>query len=338
MNLRTGPYGGGNQFGQSLTQFLYHQGIEVVHELVAHDIDVILVTETRRWLDICAFDMAEAVQYRSRHPRTAVVLRINECDERKDNRFKLLNRLLLASAKSADHVVYISQWLQDLFATQLAPIRERSSVIRNGGDTSLFNRQGFTPWSGVGTLKLVTHHWGGHWNKGFDVYTYLDRLIGGSLRGRFEFTYIGNLPAGVRLHNSTVLSPTSGPALAALLKRHHAYITASINEPAGMHHVEAALCNLPIIYRVSGALPEYCKTIGVPLHTPDDVLGALDLLRQRYSRLVQNATRYENTADHMAEQYVGLFSRIQPRTKSRLIWPLRFKATALYLKDWASLR
>ena len=30
-----------------------------------------------------------------------------------------------------------------------------------------------------------------------------------------------------------------------------------------MHHIEGILCGLPIIYRESGALPEYCKKYGI---------------------------------------------------------------------------
>ena len=30
-----------------------------------------------------------------------------------------------------------------------------------------------------------------------------------------------------------------------------------------MHHIEGIMCGLPIIYRESGALPEYCKSYGV---------------------------------------------------------------------------
>ena len=30
-----------------------------------------------------------------------------------------------------------------------------------------------------------------------------------------------------------------------------------------MHHIEGALCGLPILFRNSGSLPEYCKKYGV---------------------------------------------------------------------------
>ena len=36
--------------------------------------------------------------------------------------------------------------------------------------------------------------------------------------------------------------------IAEELKNHHIYITASINEPSGNHHIEAGQCGLPILY------------------------------------------------------------------------------------------
>ena len=98
--------------------------------------------------------------------------------------------------------------------------------------------------------------------KGFDVYKKLDELSEEvDWKGKIEFTYIGNLPKGFNFKNSRVINPLSGEKLAEQLVSHHIYITASNNEPAGMHHIEGALCGLPIIYKNSGALPEYCKKI-----------------------------------------------------------------------------
>ena len=60
-----------------------------------------------------------------------------------------------------------------------------------------------------------------------------------------------------------------------LLSKNHVYLTASINEPAGMHHIEGALSGLPIIYRNSGAIPEYCSDFGVSFHDLE-VVNSID--------------------------------------------------------------
>ena len=43
-------------------------------------------------------------------------------------------------------------------------------------------------------------------------------------------------------------------------------MTASLNEPGGNHQNEGALCGLPLIYRDSGCLPEYCENYGIPFN------------------------------------------------------------------------
>ena len=37
-------------------------------------------------------------------------------------------------------------------------------------------------------------------------------------------------------------------------KKSHIYVTGSINEPSGNHHIEAAQCGLPILFLVLGLL------------------------------------------------------------------------------------
>ena len=51
--------------------------------------------------------------------------------------------------------------------------------------------------------------------------------------------------------NTKVISPISGKKLAEELRSQDFYITGSINEPSGNHHIEAA-CGLPIMYINSG--------------------------------------------------------------------------------------
>ena len=65
----------------------------------------------------------------------------------------------------------------------------------------------------------------------------------------FEFTYVGNLPKGFSFKNSNYIKPLHSKNLATELKKHHVYLTASINEPGGNHQNEAALCGLPLLYR-----------------------------------------------------------------------------------------
>ena len=94
-------------------------------------------------------------------------------------------------------------------------------------------------------LKIVTHHWGSNWNKGFDVYKKLDDLLVDDYWGKLiDFKYIGNLPEGFKFKNAEYVPPLSGIKLAEELKSNHIYITGSLNEPSGNHHIESSQCGL----------------------------------------------------------------------------------------------
>lgn len=312
MRITAGPFGGGNQFGQAISHFLQKRGITVVHALQDPDIDVVLVTETRPWLASCAFTMADALRYQHRR-RIPILLRVNECDERKERRLKLLNRVITQTGQAADRVIFISHWLQDLFVRRDARMSATSVVIPNGADRTIFNHAGYTPWDHQQPLKLVTHHWGANWHKGFDVYQHLDRLIGSRYKNRLSFTYIGNIPPGISLSHAHCLPPLTGSALAHEIKKNHVYITATVNEPAGMHHIEGALCGLPLLYRASGALPEYCGSYGVSFENHHDFERALEEMMRQYDQLQTRISHYPFTAEKMCQAYFDLLQEAHAR-------------------------
>ncbi len=306
-HLQEGPWGGGNQFARALTDALEAAGHQVCFGLDAREIDLILLTEVRGRSPAASFNAGTILRYlQFRNPKALVVHRINECDERKGTRN--MNRLLSRANYVADHTVFIASWLRKL------PVwREQrpSSVILNGGDTDCFTPSKKHGWQSETPLKIVTHHWGGNRLKGADVYEKLDSLLSSpEWRERIEFTYVGNLPSGCALPNSRHLKPLSGKALAEELASHHVYLTGSINEPAGMHHVEGALCGLPLIYRNSGALPEYCNGFGIEFSGPEDLPSALERMMVEYDRWRAALENYPHTAERMCREYIDLFERL----------------------------
>lgn len=316
MKLQEGPWGGGNQFGQALKQDFTRRGLEIVHDLKAPDLDFILLCEPRRKLKISAYDDAEIFQYLARRNRRALVVhRINECDERKGT--SGLNARLLRANLCADHTVFISDWLRRLFVSQGFSGRS-SSVILNGSDRSIFNPGGHIPWNGSGPLRLVTHHWSGHPMKGLDIYERLDRMIGEPpWKGRFAFTYIGNVPKGFRFVNTRYIEPTSGRALADLLRENHVYVTASRNEPCGHHQNEGANCGLPVLYLDSGGIPENVRDFGIGF-TSETLEARLEEMVRRYAELQPRMASFPRSADRMAEEYHALLMELDGRREELL--------------------
>ena len=325
--LEEGPWGGGNRFVGALVEALKVSGHAVAFALDADDIDIILMMDPRARSNNFTFTAGPILRYLAfRNPRALVVHRINECDERKGTR--TMNHRLRLANYCADHTAFIASWLEKL------PLWRRESewsVALNGADIRVFNADGHRPWSGAEPLRLVTHHWGGNWRKGFDVYDRLDQMMETpEWRDRLRFSYIGNLPAGYSFRNTRRLEPLDGEALAAELRAHHVYLSASIGEPAGMHHIEGALCGLPLLYRESGALPEYCNGYGESFSGPEDFVPALERMIAGYGEWRGKMAGYDNTAEKMAGRFIALFddmlSRRDELLAKRRLWrnPLLF--------------
>lgn len=308
--LEEGPWGGGNRFASALTMALNAAGHEVLFDLNTDDIDIILMMDPRARSTNFTFTAGSILRYIAfRNSRALVVHRINECDERKDTR--MMNFRLRLANYCADHTFFIASWLENL---DLWRRESESSVILNGGDTNVFHGRGHVPWNGQEPLRLVTHHWGGNWMKGFDVYTQLDDMLGDTVwQERLAFTYIGNLPKGFSFRNARHLAPLNGEELAAELRAQHVYLSASINEPAGMHHIEGALCGLPLLYRASGALPEYCQGFGEPFAGPEDFISAFEGMVERYGYWRGKMCDYPHTVERMVQGVLALFEKINER-------------------------
>ncbi len=304
-NIKDGPWGGGNLFAQNLKNYLLKKGHTVTTNLLADDIDLILITEPRRTSESSAYTNLDVLNYlKYVNSETLVVHRINECDERKGTNF--VNKYLIEANKVADQTVFVSTWLKNLFLEQ-GINKKNNDVILAGANTEIFNDVGYLEWDKKTKLKLVTHHWGANWNKGFETYAKIDNLLAGDKwKEKIEFTYIGNIPKKFKFRNSTLLEPTSGLELAKLIKSNHVYITGSLNEPSGNHHIEGAQCGLPLMYINSGGMSEYCKGYGVEFSV-DNLEDKITDMINNYDLYLEKVKNYKFSAEAMCRDYENLF-------------------------------
>lgn len=306
--IQSGPWGGGNRFAAALAEALKARGDDVVFDLKDGDIDLILITDPRARNPAVAFTPGAALRYLMGRNRDALVVhRINECDQRKGTR--TMNARLRLANYCADHTVFIGSWLRALAVWRRLG---ESTVILNGADKRVFNSNGHKPWDGSQPLRLITHHWGGHLMKGFDVYRRLDEMAAAH-KDKLEFTYMGNLPGGFQFSNARHLPAMEGEQIAEELRAHHVYLTASLNEPAGMHHIEGALSGLPLLYRDSGALPEYCDGYGESFSGPEDFAPAVERMIVNYEKWRRAMAAYVNTSERMCKDYLALFDGLMAR-------------------------
>jgi glycosyltransferase involved in cell wall biosynthesis len=302
-----GPWGGGNRVVAAIEAALQARGDAVMHDLADRDIDIVLIVDPRARNPQITFTPGDALAYAERvRPRCMVVHRINECDERKGTH--TMNLRLRIANYCADHTVFVASWLKDLSVWR----RETpATVVLGGGDDRIFARDRAAYWDGQGPFCLVTHHWGAHPNKGLDVYRKLDAMLATpAWRGRVHFTHIGNRAKDADLPNIEWLPPLDGLPLADALAPAHGYLTASIGEPSGNHHIEGALLGMPILYRRSGGLPEYCAPYGIGFDGPDDFADALEKFIAAYPTLKRKMKDYPHTSAKMAVSFLALFDTL----------------------------
>ncbi len=306
--IKDGPWGGGNLFAINLIHYLRSKNHTVVNNLDDEDIDLILLTEPRKTSESSAFthiDVRNYLDYVKKN--TLVIHRINECDERKGTNY--VNKYLISANKYADHTIFVSSWLKNLYSSQ-GMKNENSTIIYAGADSSIFNNDDHTPWNQQDKLKIVTHHWGANWNKGFDVYQKLDEMLENKKwKNKIDFTYIGNLPKNFKFNNTKHIPPLSGNTLANEIKKSHIYLTGSINEPSGNHHIEGAQCGLPVMYIDSGGTTEYCKDYGVEYDLNNFEIK-LDTVINDYQILYDKVLNYPFSANLMSENYLKLFEKL----------------------------
>ena len=327
-----GPWGGGNLFAINLSNYLKETGHEVLYDLSDPDLDLILLTDPRsRSESSSTFNHIEIEKYKELvNPNVAVVQRINECDERKntDN----INNFYLNASNVADHVVFVSSWLRNIYV-QIGMKEEKTSVILAGANNKIFNTKNNEIWDGSLPIKIVTHHWSSHKNKGFEIYKYIDEMtLDKRWKDKISFTYIGNLNNDYEFHNTNIVKPLAGKSLSDELKKHHIYVTASINEPSGNHHIEAAQCGLPILYTESGGIPEYCNGFGLSFN--EDFEDKLSEIILNYDLYIQKLNNYPFNSDKMCEEFYKLFEKlIYEKKKTKVFFKKGIKGKILLLRN-----
>ncbi len=332
--IKDGPWGGGNLFAINLKNYLENSGHTVVSDLLHDDIDIIILTEPRKTSESSAFTDLDVLKYKKYvNKKSLVIHRINECDERKNTNY--VNKYLIQANKVANETIFVSDWLKKLFLSQ--GIQSKiNHIVYAGANSEIFNPQGFIPWDGKSKLKIVTHHWGANWNKGFDIYSELDGMLAlPEYKDKFEFNYIGNLPKNFVFKNSNHISPMSGHELAQSIKRNHLYLTASINEPSGNHHIEALQCGLPLLYLESGGTTEYCKNFGLGF-SKKNFKDQLNVMMSNYDIYLEKTKKYPNNADKMSNEYLEIinqmFANKEKYEENELFKSKNYLTKFLYLK------
>ena len=70
------------------------------------------------------------------------------------------------------------------------------------------------------------------------------------------------------------------------------------------------MCGLPIIYRNSGCLPEYCSGYGVEFNSVSNFENSLNLMFEKYHTLKDTMPDFPNNSIKTNKEYIKLFEEL----------------------------
>ena len=330
LKIKHEPWGGGNQFLSNIIDYFKDRNVKIINHLNDKDIDIIVLMDPRYNSSSSTFNHFDIEKYLKKINKNAIVVhRVNECDERKGTKY--VNKNLIDANNFADHTVFISSWLKNILSKYKE--FENSSIILNGANSKIFNYSNYDKIL-KNKIKIVTHHWSTHKNKGFEVYSYLDELLNDvECSNKIDFTFIGNLPKNFKFKNTRYIEPKNGSELADLIKTHDVYLTASINEPGGNHQNEGLNCGLPVLYLDSGCMSEYCKGYGLA-YSKDTLKEKIFEIQSEYINFRENLKNYPYNSDFMCIKYEELFVNLMERrneiVKNRKVKKTNFISKLIY--------
>ncbi|MBD3344920.1 MAG: glycosyltransferase [Chitinivibrionales bacterium] len=181
----------------------------------------------------------------------------------------------------ADASIFQSEWSKNE-NYRLGIRKNPEIVISNAADAAIFNRISKDVFTRNRKVRLIATSWSSNWRKGFDIYEYLDKNLDFS---KYEMTFIGNSP--IEFKNVIKKDPLPSYELAAELKKHDLYITASEKDPCSNSLIEALSCGLPAVALMDGGHPEIIGAAGVFFTGKKNVLEAIDRAVIEYDTLVR---------------------------------------------------
>jgi len=293
-------YGGGLFFVKYISEMLIKNNFEVHYKLISN-LDIIFIIDPRAG-KYKQHGYQDLIQYQKQYPKTNLIYIVNECDIKRKVSINI-EPTIIDCIKNCNHIVYISNWLKDYYQEKYN-LNIPFSIINNACDTQIFKP---SKENNLNKIKLVTHHWSADYNKGFQIYNKLDKIL--SKYTNIKFTFIGNYHKDYKPKNIIIKKPLSGIKLAQEIKKHNIYLTGSLNEPGGIHQLEGMASGLPVLYsNNSGGIQETCHQCGLKFNDLNNLLEQINIIIKNYSKF-QEKIDYEFLGyERCFKQYLELIN------------------------------
>lgn len=245
--FKDSAYGGANQFLKALK--IYFENHNIYTDNI-EEADVLLFNSHNEF-DKLLFLKKQYPQKIFIHRMDGSCRLYNNPHDKRDLLAYTLNDMI------ADATVFQSQYSMKVSVSMGIPRQKYERVILNTSDAAIFNSSGKRKTLDRLKIKLIATSFSKNWNKGFEVYQYLDENLDFS---RYKMVFIGNSP--IEFKNIELISPLPSDRLALELKKSDIYITASKKEACSNSLIEALSCGLPVVAYKDGGNLELVKEAG----------------------------------------------------------------------------
>jgi glycosyltransferase involved in cell wall biosynthesis len=264
-DFRRPPFGGGNQFMLALSGELEGRGYRVERNRLSPAARACLFNSFN-------FDF-RSLRHAGKAESARMVHRVDgPVDRYRGDRRGVDRRIWQINREVADVTIFQSQYSLDAHR-ELGLEFRAPVVIRNAVDPAVFFPVESALSPGSRKTRLISSSWSDNPNKGAAVYKWLEENLDW---GRYEYTFVGRSP--VRFDRIRMQPPVAPRRLAALLREHDIFITASLHDPCSNALLEALACGLPAIFARSGGHPELVDDAGYGFDQREeipDLLGRL---------------------------------------------------------------
>lgn len=262
------PAGGGHQFLRAFMRQAQAGGLRLENNRLS------------RTTRACLFNSFNFDVMRLRLSKRASVLYVHRVDgpidvyRGRDNGVD--QNIHMVNQKFADRTIFQSNYSLEKHLN-LGMIFRDPVVIMNAADPEIFHPRGRIGFSHDRKTRLISASWSNNLNKGAPVYQWLDEHLDWE---RFEFTFVGQSP--IAFKNIRMIPAVDSYKLAALLREHDIYITASKHDPCSNSLIEALTCGLPAIHLQSGGHPEIVKQAGAGFEAAEQIPELLTRVVESY--------------------------------------------------------
>lgn len=313
--FKEGPYGGVNQFLKALKLCFEKDGLYTTN---IEEADAVLFNSSN--------NVREVIQAKIQYPNKIFIQRIDgptklysrRASDTRDIVTNLMNYYI------ADATIFQSDYSRNANKIRGLKHNDFEITIKNAPDESLFYKHPNKELKAGEKVKIVATSWSSNWNKGFEVYQFLDDFLD---YNQYEMYFIGNSP--IKFNNIIHLQPMKTAQVADFIRESDIYITASQKDPCSNSLIEAIFCGIPVIAFRDGGHPELVGEQGELFDRKEEIPLLLDKIVENYSDYIKK--NHPWSMSETAQKYSEFAECILKSQKRCVYAPKKLSITGLIL-------